>query len=319
MADTTAEDATQQVAEPAAARKADGKAAGPLLSPDFLSRLERLELASRRILTGRMKGERRSKRKGTSVEFADHRHYVVGDDLRHIDWNILVRLDRLFIKLFEEEEDLHLHVLVDTSLSMDFGDPTKLHYARQTAAALAFVGLINQDRVYVESFSDTLHDALPGQRGRTALWRVMDYLQKLQPSGGSDFAAVCKRFAIKHSGKGVVVLLSDMLDKNGYEAGLRYLVAKQMDVYVVQILSAEEVDPGIVGDLKLVDAEDDDFADVTVSAPLVKRYKATVNAYCNQLRDYCTRRGMTYVFTTNRQPFEKLVLSYLRERGLVKM
>src|SRR3981189_1440196 len=116
-----------------------------LLSPDFLVRLEQLELVSRKIFLGAIKGERRSKRKGQSVEFADYRNYVKGDDLRHLDWNLYARLDRLFIRLFQEEEDLHFYVLIDNSLSMDFGSPTKLHYARQVAAALAFIGLVNMD------------------------------------------------------------------------------------------------------------------------------------------------------------------------------
>src|SRR5437867_13214131 len=117
----------------------------PLLSPELLAQLERLELTSRKIFLGRMKGERRSKRKGQSVEFADYRNYVTGDDLRFLDWNLFARLDRLFIRLFMEEEDLHLYILIDNSLSMDFGNPSKLHYAKQVAAALAFVGLVNMD------------------------------------------------------------------------------------------------------------------------------------------------------------------------------
>src|SRR6266404_9411143 len=133
----------------------------PLLDPQFLHRLEQLELVSRKIFTGAIKGERRSKRKGQSVEFADYRNYVKGDDLRHLDWNLYARLDRLFIRLFQEEEDLHFYVLIDNSLSMDFGSPSKLHYAKQIAAALAFIGLVNMDRVVVEAFNDRLTQSLP--------------------------------------------------------------------------------------------------------------------------------------------------------------
>src|SRR5690242_11173337 len=143
----------------------------PLLDPQFLTRLEQLELVSRKIFHGVMKGERRSKRKGQSVEFADYRNYVKGDDLRFLDWNLFARLDRLFIRLFQEEEDLHLYLLVDNSLSMDFGTPTKLHYARQIAAALAFVGLVNLDRVVIEVFNDRLTQSMPAVRGRRSLWR----------------------------------------------------------------------------------------------------------------------------------------------------
>src|SRR5712692_6047413 len=157
-----------------------------VLDPQFLARLEQLELVSRKIFLGRMKGERRSKRKGQSVEFADYRNYVIGDDLRHLDWNLFARLERLFIRLFLEEEDLHFYVLIDNSLSMDFGAPTKLHYAKQIAAALGFIGLVNMDRVVIEAFNDRLTQSLPALRGRRSLWRLMDFLQKLEPGGPSD-------------------------------------------------------------------------------------------------------------------------------------
>src|SRR5262245_26414087 len=185
----------------------------PLLDPEFLARLEQLELVSRKIFLGRLKGERRSKRKGQSVEFADYRNYVVGDDLRFLDWNLFARLDRLFIRLFMEEEDLHLYLLVDNSRSMDFGSPSKFRYARQVAAALAFVGLVNLDRVVIEVFNDRLTQSLPPARGRRSLWRVLDFLEKIEPSGPSDLARAMRTFSLKCSGKGIVVLVSDFMDK----------------------------------------------------------------------------------------------------------
>src|SRR5437763_5658948 len=244
-----------------------------LLDPQFLARLEQLELVSRKIFLWLMKGERRSKRKGQSVEFADYRNYVKGDDRRFLDWNLYARLDRLFIRLFMEEEDLHFYVLIDNSLSMDFDKPTKLHYAKQVAAALGFIGLVNLDRVVVEAFSDRLTHSLPAVRGRRSLWRLMDFLNKVQPAGASDMAQALRTFSIKCSGKGIVVILSDFMDKNGYEEALRYLIARQLDVYLIQILSQEEIDPEIVGDLKLVDVEDADEAEITVSGPLLRRYR----------------------------------------------
>src|SRR6266403_2764211 len=154
----------------------------PLLDPQFLARLEQLELVSRKIFHGVMKGERRSKRKGQSVEFADYRNYVKGDDLRFLDWNLYARLDRLFIRLFMEEEDLHFYVLIDNSLSMDFGTPSKLRYAKQVAAALGFIGLVNMDRVAIEAFNERLTQRLPAVRGKKSLFRVLDFLQKLEPA-----------------------------------------------------------------------------------------------------------------------------------------
>src|SRR5215475_12982599 len=150
-----------------------------LLSPELLAQLERLELVTRKIFHGRMKGERRSKRKGQSVEFADFRSYVPGDDLRFIDWNTYARLDRLFLKMFLEEEDLHFHALVDSSGSMDFGTPTKLEYAKQLAAALGFIGLVRGDRVRIETLGQSARTPGPIFRGRRSLWRMMDYLAEV--------------------------------------------------------------------------------------------------------------------------------------------
>lgn len=289
-----------------------------LLSPEFIARLEQLELMSRKIFIGRMKGERKSKRRGQSVEFADYRNYVAGDDLRFLDWNIYGRLDRLFIKLFLEEEDLHFYLLVDTSVSMDFGDPTKLFYAKQIAAALGFIGLINQDRVVIETFNDTLDTRIGPVRGRANVWRVLDFLSNLETSGGSHLVESIKRFAIKNPSKGVIVVLSDFMDKAGYADALRYLVARNLDIYVIHVLAQEEIEPELTGDLRLMDAEDDDIADITVSAPLLKRYKANLTTFCNGMRDWCTQRSISYIFTSNQRPFDQLVLNYLRRRGLVR-
>ena len=292
--------------------------AQPLLDPQFLTRLEQLELVSRKIFQGRMKGERRSKRKGQSVEFADYRNYVVGDDLRFLDWNLYARLDRLFLRLFMEEEDLHFYVLIDNSLSMDFGTPSKLHYAKQVAAALGFIGLVNLDRVVVEAFNERLTQTMPAIRGRRSLWRLLDFLQKIEPAGPSDLKQALTTFSLKCSGKGIVVLLSDLMDKGGYEDALRYLVARQLDIYVIQVLSKEEIEPDVVGDLKLTDIEDGDVAVITVSGPLLKRYKQNLAAYRTALHEFCARRGVTYLFTSNQVPFDRLVLTYLRQRGLVR-
>lgn len=289
-----------------------------LLTPEFLARLEQLELVTRKVLAGRMKGERRSKRRGSSSEFIDHKPYVMGDDLRFIDWNVMIRLDRLFVKLFEEEQDVHFHVLLDTSASMDFGEPRKLEFAKRVAAALAFIGLRNNDRVVLSCFSNDLTLSMPPLRGRHSFWRVVEFLDKITPESGSNLTASCKKFSLRNQGQGIVVLISDMMDKSGYEAGLRYLLAKQMDVYVLHVLASEEINPPMTGDLRLVDCEDADVAEVTISAPLLAKYKSNLNAFCASVKDFCVRRNMVYMFTDNQLPFETLVLSWMRKRGLVQ-
>jgi uncharacterized protein (DUF58 family) len=292
--------------------------AQPLLSPEFLAQLEQLELTSRKIFRGRMKGERRSKRKGQSVEFADYRQYVPGDDLRFIDWNSYARLDRLFLKLFLEEEDLHFYALIDASTSMDFGEPTKFRYAKQVAGALAFIGLARADRVKIETIGQPAKMHGPVWRGRKSLWRMLDHLDKLEPGETTSLAQGIKNFCLRNHGKGILIICSDLMDKSGYADALRYLVAQQMDVYLVHILSKEELEPDIKGDLRLIDSEDQDAAEITVSAPLLARYKKTLAAFVDGAREFCTRRGMNYLLTNNELPVEQLVSSYLRKRGLVR-
>jgi uncharacterized protein (DUF58 family) len=289
-----------------------------LLPPDVMAQLERLELVTRKVFRGRMKGERRSKRKGQSVEFADFRQYVPGDDLRSLDWNLYARLDKLIVKLFLEEEDLHFFTLIDASLSMDFGNPTKLQYAKQVAAALGFVGLIRADRVRIETLGQSVANRGPVLRGRRGVWRMIEYLDGIQPGETISLAQGVKNFCVRNSGKGIVVLITDLMDKDGYESALRYLVSQQMDVYVIHVLSQEELDPDVKGDLKLVDCEDQDIAEITVSAPLLARYKSTLNAFVSGAQEFCNRRGMNYLLANNQTPPKDLIGSFLRRRGLVR-
>jgi hypothetical protein len=157
-----------------------------------------------------------------------------------------------------------------------------------------------------------------GVRGRRMSPQLMRFIGAIEPQGASNFTQTCKTFAIRHKGKGVVIVVSDFMDKGGYADGLRYLLSRDLDLYVVQVLSPEEIDPALAGDLKLRDIEDDDIAEVTISKPLLARYKANLQAYCQELKDHCTRRGITYLFTTTRVGFDALVLSYLRQRGLLR-
>ena len=289
-----------------------------LLSPELLGQLERMELVSRKIFRGRMKGERRSKRKGQSVEFADFRNYVAGDDLRFIDWNLYARLDKLFLKLFLEEEDLHFYALVDGSASMGFGEPTKFHYAKQLAAALGYIGLCRADRIKVEMLDSSPASSAPVLRGRANLWRMLDYLDKLEPGTNVTLNDSIKSFCLRNNGKGILVLITDLMDKSGYESALKYLVSQNLDIYLIHVLSQEEIDPDITGDLRLVDCEDADFAEISVSQRLLDRYRQTLARYIQEAKDFCGRRGIVYMMTSTERPVDRLVSRYLRQRGLVR-
>jgi uncharacterized protein (DUF58 family) len=227
-------------------------------------------------------------------------------------------LEKLFLRLFLEEEDLHVHLLIDNSASMEFGTPNKLRYAKQVAAALGFIGLVNMDRVAVETVGGEKVGHSPIFRGRPSLWRMVKSIDAIQPSGSGDLNASLRKFSMRATGRGVVIVLSDFMDKGGFEDGLRYLAARSLDIYAIQILAEEEINPPYTGDLKLTDLEDGDEAEVTISAPLLERYKRTLNAFRASVSQFCSRRGVSYLFTSNQVPFEKLVLGYLRTRGLLQ-
>ncbi|QDV26273.1 DUF58 domain-containing protein [Aureliella helgolandensis] len=288
-----------------------------LLPPQLLARLERMELVSRKVFRGRMKGERRSRRKGQSVEFADYRSYVPGDDLRFVDWNLYARLDKLFLKLFLEEEDLHVYFLVDSSPSMNFGQPTKFFAAQRLAAALGFVGMCRGDRVRLE-FLGAQNKSSPVLRGRSQLPQLKSFVESAEPDEIYSLTDAIKRFCLRNTGRGIVVLLTDLMEKNGYEPALRMLVGQQMDLFVVHMLSPEEMEPELQGDLKLVDCEDQDEAEVSVSHALLKKYKSTLAAFVDQARRFCSQRDVMYLLARSDQTADVMVGQYLRERGLVR-
>ena len=289
-----------------------------LLDSEFMGKLDQLTLMSRKIFAGKMRGERLTKRRGESAEFADYRNYVPGDDLRFLDWNIYARLESLFLKLFLQEEDLHVSILIDVSKSMDWGEPNKGLYARRIAAAIAYIGLVNFDRVSLYAYANGMQYELAGVRGRRLMFKVIDFLTRVEYEGSSNLAAAGKQFATRHPQPGIVLILSDFFEKGGYEDGLRFLLGRNYDLYTIQLLSPQEIDPPLVGDLRLTDIEDGDVAEVTISRALINRYKQNLQAYCGELRDYCTRRGVNYLFTSTDKPFDQIILSYFRKRGLLQ-
>jgi len=299
-------------------RTTSSKRLTDLLDPDFMARLDSLDVLSRKILQGKLQGERRSKRRGQSVEFADHRPYVVGDDLRFVDWNIYGRLDQLFLKLFLEEQDMTIHIAMDTSSSMSFGQPSKDLFMKKLTAALGYVSLVNNNRVTISSFADGISGQLQNMRGRNYLAQMAEFLLTTECNGVSRFESACRQLAAGRIGTGIMIVLSDFLFKDGFDAGLRRLLGRQYDLYVIQVLCVQELSPELTGDLRLIDVEDADVAEITVSSALLKYYKRNLTGYCNELKDFCTRRGATYVLVNSADSVESLVLNYLRRIRLLR-
>jgi len=289
----------------------------PILNPPFLKKLERLSLITRRPFAGQMKGEKRSVKRGTSVEFADYREYVLGDDLRYVDWNMAARLEKLFVKLFIEEEDLYLALLIDTSRSMEFGTPKKLHYAVRVAAALGYIGLANYDRVSVTAFAGGLGDALRTQRGKGGVLPFFSYLNRLVAEGETSFAHAMKSFAARAKYRGVAIVLSDFFDPH-WADGLRSLLARGFQVALIQVLDEEEINPTLVGDLRIIDSETNEAKEMSVNPALLARYKAALDAFCGEIETFSNRYGLDYLRTSTSMPFEDVILKYLRQGGLIK-
>lgn len=288
-----------------------------LLDPEFMSRLDALDVTSRKILQGKLAGERRSKRRGQSVEFADYRAYVAGDDLRFVDWNIYGRLEQLFLKLFLEEQDLTVYILADISASMSEGEPSKELFIKKLTAALSYVSLVNNNRVTISLFADGIKGQLMNMRGRFYLKQMAEFLLTSRCEGFSDFDQSARQLAAGRAGSGVMIVLSDFLFKQGYDSALRRLISNHYDLYVIQVLCPQELSPTLSGDLKLIDIEDADAAEVTISGALLGYYKRNLAAYCNELKDFCTRRGAVYVLSNSADSVESLVLNYLRRIRLL--
>ena len=306
------------------------------MGPDALAALERLDILSRKIFAGKLPGERRSKKRGQSVEFDDYRSYVPGDDLRHVDWNVFARMDRFFIKLFREEEDLALHLVLDASGSMDAGSPSKLIFAARLALSLGYLGLAHNNRVRLAcfGFGPGLSELTP-IRGRRQIQRLgaflIDQIQasaRLEPGSPTiGFNDALKRVALSRSGRGVMVVLSDFLVPEGYRDGLTWLAAGTgFDTWCLQILSPGELDPaletdadgsGVTGDLKLLDVETGRAAEVTITAKLLAAYRTRVADYCDSLHAFCASRGMTHALISSDRDAGRLILRDLRHAALV--
>jgi len=289
-----------------------------LLTSEFMAKLDGLQVAMRKVLSGRFRGERRSRRKGRSIEFADHREYAFGDDIRFLDWHLLARLDRFFLKLFHDEEELRLHVLVDTSRSMGFGEPQKIDHARRVAAALAYVALSSMNRVKLVALGEPQPRELAWQRGVQSIGRIFTFLEDTEAVGKNVLGPGIRRWVAETHPSGVVILISDLLDREGPVPALRPLVRNVLDTHLIQILSPAEKEPDLVGDFRLIDSEEEDGVDVTGSSALLTAYRRSLTAYLAEIELYARHHGLGHFLTTTDTPFEDLVLQHLRERGIIR-
>jgi uncharacterized protein (DUF58 family) len=289
-----------------------------IFDDEFLKKLEYLNIISKRLFAGQLRAERRTRKRGTGLEFADYRAYVPGDDFRHLDWKAYLRLNRLILKLFEEEEDLPIYFFVDASQSMNYGDPTKLDYARRVCAALCYIGLANLDRVNLVSFADGVKKEMPPQRGKGRIFKIFRFLTDIVPGGETNARASFKTYCTETRRRGLAVVISDMFDATGFESALDILRHFRHDIFVIQIASHEEIDPRLKGELQLVDSESNVSREITITPSLLSAYRAEFQKFCEGIESYCGRYQLGYVRTATDFPFEELVLKVFRQGRFLK-
>jgi uncharacterized protein (DUF58 family) len=306
----------KQATTQGAARAADRS---KLFDEAFLKKLEYLHMVSRKVFTGNLRAERRTRKVGSGIEFADHRTYARGDDFRYIDWNVYGRIEKLLLRLFEEEEDLHIYILVDCSDSMAIGSPLpKMHYAMQVGAALTYVGLANLDRVAILPFSDKMLGRLPPARGKNRIFRVFEFLRTVEIGGKTNIADCMKTFVTQNKRKGLAVLISDFYDPQSFEEGINTLRYNRFEPFVLQTYDLREAHPHLHGDLSLVDCETGETKEVTISRALLEAYEREHEKYCKDLELFCTKRAVPFFRTHTGIPFDELVLRIFRVGGFLR-
>jgi uncharacterized protein (DUF58 family) len=288
-----------------------------LFGDEFLKKLEYLNVLSRRIKAER-RVERRVKKRGAGLEFADYRPYVAGDDFRHLDWKAYLRLDRLILKLFEEREDLPIYFFVDASRSMESGQPSKLDYARQVAAALSYIALVNLDRVNFIAYGERVRAELPPQRGKGRIFRIFRFLGGVAATGETNARQSFQAYCTRLRRRGLAVVISDFLDPEGFEGGLDVLRHFRHEIFLVHVTSREEIEPSLQGSLQIIDSETRTSRDVVMTPALVEAYRAEFERYCRAIEAYCSRFQLGYVRTRTDVPFDELVMAVLRQGRFLK-
>ncbi|MBZ0117310.1 MAG: DUF58 domain-containing protein [Sandaracinaceae bacterium] len=292
-------------------------AGGDLFDEEFQRRLEVLAIVSRKIYAGRTRAERRSRKTGSGIEFADHREYAPGDDFRYLDWNLYARSGRLLLRLYEEEEDLSVYVLLDVSRSMRFGAPRKIDYARRLAAAFSYIALANLDRVSVVTFADAITGRLAPTRGKNRIFKVFDFLRQSGAEGRTGTEDAMRTFVAQNKRRGVAILISDLYDPSGFEGGINTLRYHRFEPYVIQVFDPVEVRPPLHGDVRLVDDETGEAREVTITPRVLERYAQAHAAYRKRIADFCTQKQVPYHAVETSVPFDAAVLDIFRKGGLV--
>lgn len=285
-----------------------------LFDSQFLNKIERMVITTKLMISGGASGNRKSANKGSSVEFSDYREYVIGDDFRRIDWNAYARFEKFFIKIFMDEREAPVHIYLDTSKSMNWGNPSKSFVSRRLAAALGYIGMSNYDSVSVECLNKRVECSKVSMRGKNSFAKLLNFLEQVQYKGKTNLTAAIKESHIK-SNRGISVIISDLFSPDSFEEALKFLQYKKQDVYVCHTLAPSEINPEVSENYKLIDSETGECMDVTASSALIKTYRRVYRKFTEDIKKTCFRRGMNYILLDTSVPVEKVLHHFTPARG----
>jgi uncharacterized protein (DUF58 family) len=288
-----------------------------LFPPDFLTKLEYLSIMSKRVFRGSLLAQRRTMQLGSGIEFSDHREYTTGDDLRYLDWNVYARHGDLLLKRFQEEQDLHVYLMIDCSRSMGFGSPPKFDLARQLTAALAYIALADLDRIAVVAYANDIISEFPVTRGKARILALMKYLESLSTVGtDTNLSKAVQGLLHRGTRNGLVVVLSDLFDQNGFSRGFDQLRSRRFEAHVLQLHDPKEADPKLLGDAELEDVENGSIRMVTINERMLRRYKQLFTDHQTSVRDYCRRYGLSCTQSPSIVPFDQLMMTMMRSAAI---
>ncbi len=292
-----------------------------IIDESTLRKLNQVSLIASKVRAGAIKGERRSTKRGTSIEFADYRDYTPGDDLRRLDWNVYARLERPFTKLLEEEEDLAVHILVDGSKSMDWGegDQNKFLYALRLTAALGTIALSAGDNLSIAIlYAGTRQPQFGPSRGQGQMMRLFSFLDMHKAEGITNLNVSLHGYTLTARRAGLVFLISDLFSPGDNQSGLWQLLARGHEVVLLHVLNPDELDPPLAGDLRLIDVETGQAQEVSLDGGIRTLYRRKVESWLDEIQVECHKRGVRYIPINTAQPWDDIVLLGLRKAGVLK-
>jgi uncharacterized protein (DUF58 family) len=292
--------------------------ADPLIDTPTLEKLERLTIHWQKSLPGLVGGHNSSRFAGPGQEFLDHRHFHHGDDLRAVNWRVYLRLEKLFLKMFQLEPRIPVRVLLDISKSMSAGAISKFDYARRLAAALCYVGLVRLDSICLQPFSSKLHDAFTASGGRHRFQPAVNRLSMLEPGGNTNFLAAAREFISKYPQRGLLLVISDFLDDQGCEKPLQYLADFGHELMLIQVWADEDRQPPWEGELELEDAETGERVELAFDSDARARYTAEFDQFCDQLERVALRNSGRYAGLSTSVPVEQAVFNSLLSSGVLQ-